>query len=275
MIYSYDDIYSVAMPHIEQHEPGSFCWIELATTDQNAAKSFYGSVFSWKARDEPMGPDAFYTMFSLGGRHTGAAYTLRPEQRAMGVPPHWMLYIRVENADAMADRAAKAGGTVLMPPFDVMDVGRMAVLRDPTGAHFCIWQPNKHTGIQLAGEPGTLCWADLNTPNPARARQFYADLFGWKFTEDTQSNPVSGYIQIHNGDKGIGGIPALPESAQIPPHWLAYFLVAECDATAAKIKELGGKSCLEPVTLENIGRMSILSDPQGAAFAIFQPMMGK
>ena len=261
------------MPHIDQHKPGSFCWIELATTDQNAAKTFYGSLFSWAAKDEPMGPGSFYTMFKLGNDDTGAAYTLRPDQHALRVPPHWMLYIMVENADAMAVRIAKAGGTIIMAPFDVMDAGRMAVIRDPTGAHFCIWQPNKSTGIQIAGEHGTLCWADLNSPDPERACQFYKDVFGWNFIQDTHSDPPSGYMQIQNGDEFIGGIPPCsPQTAKIPGFWLPYFLVSECDATTSKAKEIGGKSCMEPMTLENVGRMSVLADPQGGAFAIFQPL---
>jgi predicted enzyme related to lactoylglutathione lyase len=273
------NIYFFAMANIDQHKPGSFCWIELSTTDQNAAKKFYSSLFGWAVKDEPMGPDSVYTMFQLGARDAGAACTLWPEQRAAGVPPHWMLYIAVENADASASHAAKAGGTVLKPAFDVMDVGRMAVLQDPTGATFCIWQANKSKGIQIAGEPGTLCWADLNTPDPARARQFYADVFGWKYTEDTHSDPPSGYLHIQNGDEFIGGIPPVrPESshsAHIPAHWMSYFLVAECDASAAKAKELGARFCLEPMTMEGIGRMSILTDPQGAAFAMFQPLPRK
>jgi hypothetical protein len=260
------------MPTIDQHKPGSFCWIELATTDQNAAKSFYAKLFGWTSKDEPMGPNEFYTMFQLQGKTTGAAYTLRPDQHALGVPPHWMLYITVENADATAERVANAGGTVLMPAFDVMDIGRMSVLRDPTGAHFCIWQPKKHYGTEVVGEPGSLCWADLNTPDPARARQFYSDVFGWKFVEDKLSNPPSGYMQIQNGEEFIGGIPPLrPESAQIPPHWLGYFLVSSCDATAAKAKELGATFCVEPMTIEKIGRLSVLADPQSASFAIFEP----
>jgi hypothetical protein len=219
------------MPNIDLHKPGSFCWIELSTTDQNAAKKFYGSLFGWTANDMPMGPDSFYTFFQLAGRDTGAAATLRPDQSAAGVPPHWMIYIQVENADATADRAAKAGGKLLAPPFDVMDAGRMAVIQDPTGATFCIWQAKNSKGIQLAGEPGTLCWADLNSPEPERARQFYGDLFGWKFTEDTHSDPPSGYMHIQNGEDFIGGMPPVRSGNVhvIPAHWLSYFLVTECD----------------------------------------------
>jgi uncharacterized protein len=263
------------MPNIDQHNPGTFCWIELSTSDQNAAKKFYESLFGWVAKDEPMGPDSFYTMFKLGGKDAAAAATLRPDQTAAGVPPHWMLYITVDNADAFAERASKAGGTIFAPPFDVMDAGRMSVIQDPTGAVFCIWQPNKSNGIQIAGEPGTLCWADLNTPDPARAQKFYTDVFGWKFSADTHSDPPSGYLHIQSGEEFIGGIPPVNPNSHAPSHWMAYFLVTECDASAAKARQLGGKFCLEPMTMENVGRFSILTDPQGAAFAIFQPLPRK
>src|SRR5271157_1055422 len=117
------------MAHIDHHPVGSFCWIELATTDQNAAKSFYSSLFGWDPQDSPMGPDEFYTMFKLEGRDAAAGYTLRPDQRAQGVPPHWMPYVAVANADQAVNKVKQLDGTVLAPAFDVMDFGRMAVLQ--------------------------------------------------------------------------------------------------------------------------------------------------
>src|ERR1700681_2513607 len=127
------------MAQIEKHVPGSFCWIELGTSDQNTAKSFYGALFGWAAHDFPMGPNDYYTMFLLEGCNAAAAYTLRPGQGSQGLaPPHWMIYVATESADESANRAAQAGGQVLAPAFDVYDVGRMAVLQDPTGAVFSV-----------------------------------------------------------------------------------------------------------------------------------------
>jgi predicted enzyme related to lactoylglutathione lyase len=192
------------------------------------------------------------------------------------VPPHWEPYIAVENADAAAARAIQFGGTLLMPPFDVFDAGRMAVIKDPTGAAFCIWQAGKNKGLGIAEVEGTLCWADLNTPDPERAKKFYTDLFGWKITADTDDSPPSGYTHIQNGEDFIGGIPPVrPESSRTPAHWLAYFYVTNCDATAAQAKKLGAKFYLEPMTMENVGRFAVLADPQGAVFAIFQSMPRK
>jgi uncharacterized protein len=264
------------MPHIEKHRSGSFCWIELATTDQDAAKRFYTALFEWSVNEFPMGPGELYTIFRLQGCDAAAAYTLRPDQRSMGVPPHWMIYIAVDSADASAKRAADLGGKVLAPPFDVGPFGRMAVIQDPTGATFSIWQPKENKGIGITGEPGTLCWADLSTPEPARAGKFYSDLFGWELVVDTDDKPDSGYLHIKNGDDFIGGVPPVTQrDPHSPPHWLAYFQVSDCDASAAKAKELGANLYLQPMTLEGVGRFAVVADPQRAVFAIFQAMPRK
>ena len=144
------------MSHIDSHPPGSFCWLELATSDQAAAKSFYSSLFGWTPADSPLGPDAVYTIFKLEGRDAAAAYTMFPEQRSHGVPPNWMLYVSVANADDAVKRAKADGGTVLKDAFDVGESGRMAVLQDPTGAVFSVWQANKSQGIGIAHVDGTL-----------------------------------------------------------------------------------------------------------------------
>jgi predicted enzyme related to lactoylglutathione lyase len=220
-----------------------------------------------------MGPGETYTIFRLEDRDAAAAYTMRKEQRDMGVPPNWMLYIRVENADASAARAAELGGKVLAPPFDVMDVGRMAVIQDPTGAVFAAWQPKEHAGIGIAGVPGTMCWADLSTPDVAAAKAFYEGLFGWKIAAG--EHDTSGYLHIQNGEAMIGGVPpSQHRNPKAPPHWLVYFQVADVDATAAKAQELGAKIWLQPTSMENVGRMAVMADPQGAALAIFKSARG-
>jgi len=255
------------MANIDKHPAGSFCWIELHTSDQNAAKSFYGALFAWEAHDNPMGPNDFYTMFKLQGRHAAAGCTLRPDERSQGVPPHWMLYIAVANTDATAAKAQQLGGKVLAPPFDVMDAGRMAVVQDPTGATFCVWQPKNDPGIGIAQVAGTLCWADLSTSDVKRAAAFYSGLFGWQLTTDPKD--PSGYLHIKNGEHFIGGIPPALYY-KLPPHWLAYFQVEDVDATASKAKQMGANLYLPPKTMEGVGRFSVIADPQGAVFAIFK-----
>jgi predicted enzyme related to lactoylglutathione lyase len=256
------------MANIDKHPAGSFCWVELATTDQKAAKTFYTSLFGWAVEDNPMGPDDFYSMFKLSGRDTGAAYSMRKEQRAQGVPPHWMVYISVENADKSVAKAAQAGGTVLSPAFDVMDKGRMGVIQDPTGAIFSLWEPKQSQGITINGD-NSFCWADLSTPNSERAGKFYTELFGWQLMKD-EKDP-SGYIHIKNGEHFIGGIPpAEHRNPNSPPHWLIYFQVADVQAATAKAAQLGGKVLMPARQMENVGTWSIVSDPQGAVFALFK-----
>ncbi len=127
-----------------------------------------------------MGPNDFYTIFKLQGRDAAAGCSLRPEQRAQSVPSHWTIYIAVENADAAVTKAEQLGGKVLAPAFDVMDAGRMAWVQDPTGSDFCFWQARRNTGIGISHVHGTLCWADLSTPDAKRATDFYSGLFGWQ-----------------------------------------------------------------------------------------------
>jgi predicted enzyme related to lactoylglutathione lyase len=258
------------MPNIEKHAPGAFCWVELATTDQPAAIDFYSKIFGWSPNNMPMGPNDFYTIFRLEGRDAAAGCTLRPEELSHGVPPHWKLYVAVETADASAARAAELGGTILAPPFDVFDAGRMAVVQDPTGAVLCLWQPNKNTGTGISALHGTLCWADLSTPDQARAGQFYSDLFGWQIMKEDK-DPAHNYWHIKNGEEFIGGIPPGSQHRPgAPAHWMTYFTVSDCDATAAEAKKLGATLYVPPTDFENVGRISIMADPQGAAFAIFK-----
>src|SRR5438093_9155317 len=132
------------MPEYTSHPEGPFSWPELATTDQQSAVAFYRALFGWEVNEQPMGPGGTYSMFQLRGKPVAAGYTMRPEERQNGAPPHWNAYVTVANADAAAKRAADLGGKVLAQPFDVMDVGRMAIVQDPTGAVFCVWQPKKH-----------------------------------------------------------------------------------------------------------------------------------
>jgi hypothetical protein len=263
-------VHSALWPISKSTFPGEFCWIELATTDQAASKDFYRQVFGWTFKDAPIGPNDFYTIFQLQGRDAAAACILRPEQTSRGIPSHWNLYIAVESADAAVAQATRLGGTVLALPFDVFDAGRMAVIQDPTGATVSLWEVKKNPGIGITGLDGTLCWADLNTPDRARAGQFYSDLFGWEIMKEDEDS-VHNYWHIKNGEEFIGGIPPCEHQPPgVPAHWLAYFFVSDCDATSAKAKKLGARLYMPPTDFQDVGRISVIGDPQGATFAIFK-----
>ena len=251
---------------------GSFCWMELATTDQNAAKSFYSNLFGWAAEDVPMGPDMIYTMFRNGGKDVGGAYRLMKEQLDMHVPPHWMLYIKVDSVDASAAKAVELGAKQIVPPSDIPNVGRFALLQDPTGAHISIFQPGQHKGISGFGEIGSLCWADLNTHDAEKAAKFYGAWLGWTF-----ETGKDGYRHIINGtnkEDMIGGIPPrINAPPGTPAHWMAYFYVSDCKASAAKGAQLGASTIMPAEALPDVGTIAVLADPQGAVFALYQHMV--
>jgi uncharacterized protein len=257
------------MPNVDAFQTGSFCWVELATSDQQGAKRFYSELFTWNANDIPIGSDEFYTMFELRGRDVAAAYTMRPDQKERGVPPHWMLYVAVENADSAAEKAAGLGGKILAPPFDVFDVGRMAVIQDPTGAVFAIWQAKRHHGVGVVSEEGSLCWADLNTTSPKEAAAFYTQLFGWE--TEVSKHDSSGYLHLLQQGNYIGGIPPIREG-QGPSHWLIYYQVSGIDKVVGRANSNGGKTYQPPFTVPDTGKIAVLADPQGAVFALFEPL---
>jgi uncharacterized protein len=257
------------MPNIERFAPGEFCWIELATSNQSAGKSFYTALFGWTARDIPIGGDQIYSLLELQGRVAAGAFAISPSESAAGVPPHWHLYVAVASADEAAKKAADLGGKVLEAPFDVMDRGRAALIQDPTGAFFSVWEGKKRPGIGVTGEPGAFCWADLITGDQARANTFYEGLFGWKLKPG--EGKESGYLHIVNGESYIGGVPpAHQKSADAPPHWLIYFASADVDATFRRAKDMNARIVLRPMDLEGVGRVAMLADPQGAVFAVFR-----
>lgn len=250
---------------------GSFCWFELGTSDQKAAKNFYSTLFGWSAVDRPMGPEFTYTIFRLNDKDVGGAYRLMKEQLDGHVPPHWMLYVKVDSADRSAAKAVGLGAAQVVPPSDIPNVGRFAVIQDPTGAAISVFQPGQHRGLETFGDIGALCWADLNTPDAAKASKFYADWLGW--TYDTGND---GYRHIRNGSgkaEQIGGIPPKMQSPPgTPAHWMAYLHVANCNATATRAAQLGAKAIIPAGLIPDVGTIAVLADPQGAVFALYQPL---
>lgn len=257
-----------------RYEPGTFCWIDLGTTEREAAKSFYRGLFGWDAVDNPMGESGTYSIMMVAGESVAAIYDQPEQQREAGVPPFWFSYVTVASADDAAAAAREAGGSVHAEPFDVMEAGRMAVIADPTGAMLGAWEPRENVGAGRVNEPGCLTWNELATNDVETASNFYTELFGWSIEElDTGGGPRYWSIGHEGGSAGQnGGVRELaPEQANagIPPHWLPYFAVDSVDAMLERAGEHGGGT-LFPATDLPTGRFAALHDAQNAAFAIFE-----
>lgn len=250
------------------YAPGTFSWVELSTSDAPTAKAFYSGLFGWELDDRPAGPDMTYTMALLGGLEVAAMY--QQGEREQGVPPHWNNYVTVESVDDAAARAKELGATLVMEPFDVLDVGRMTVIKDPPGALLYLWEAGKSIGARRVNDPGCLTWNDLSTTDPAEAERFYTGLFGWSFQR------VPGdfeYWVIANGERSNGGMRRMdqddPQEAGTPPNWMPYFTVEAAADAVAMVEELGG-SVIIPAREVPTGRFAVVRDLQGAVFALFE-----
>jgi uncharacterized protein len=245
----------------ERHEHGTFSWADLATTDIDSAKSFYPRIFGWETEDGPLPGGGVYTTARVQGRAVAGLSTGQE-----GQPPAWNSYVTVDDADEAASRAAELGAAVIAEPFDVMELGRMAVIQDPTGAFFSVWQPGDSIGAESVNGHGLLSLNQLNTTDPERASEFYSALFGWRI------DPVPGteipYWGIYRGETLNAGMMQQPADGPAPPHWLVYFGIDDIDAAAQKIGEAGG-SVLVPKTEVPGGEFIVAADPEGAIFAIF------
>lgn len=257
------------MAEFSAHTPGTFCWSELGTIDRKGAVAFYRGLFGWDVNDQPMGPDDVYSMFQMRGKEIAAAYTMRAEERQRNVPPHWNAYVSVTSADDAVGKAQELGGKALVPSFDVFDVGRMAVLQDPTGAVFCVWQPKRHIGAKILREPGALCWTELATRDTKAAEKFYTRLFGW--SAKTGGAGGAAYTEFSVAGTADSGMMQLnPAWGSVPPHWTPYFAVTDCNTSVAKANALGGKAVKPASDIPKVGRFAVLQDPQGAVFAIIK-----
>jgi len=247
-----------------EYEPGTFCWSELSTSDQAAAKAFYGALLGWEADDVPVGEGAYYSMQRVDGKRVAAIAAQPQQQGDAGVPALWNSYVSVQSADAVAERASELGATVHAPPFDVMTVGRMAVIQDPQGAFLMLWQPRDQIGAELVNAPGALVWNELQSADLDASASFYGDLFGWEMEQFSAMQDR--YLSIKNGAANNGGMRDLTPPS--PPSWLTYFGVHEIDAALAKVDELGGSRLAGPIDIQ-IAKIAVVADPQGAVFALY------
>ena len=255
------------MPERTEYPHGMPSWVDLATTDVDAAKDFYSAMLGWTYQDEPAGEFGTYTMALHRGLPAAGIFSQPEEQRAMGLPPMWNTYVAVDDVDATAAGAASAGGSVLMPPMDVMSAGRMAVLQDPTGAAICLWQAAKSAGAGVVSEAGAYAWSELLTGDQDAAAPFYEALFGWQGAD--MPGPDGSMVKMFTlGDQPAASARALPMEG-VPPHWFNYFAVEDADAAATTIAGKGGQVHMGPLDMPP-GRIVAGADAAGAGFAVIQ-----
>lgn len=247
---------------------GRFVWFDLNTTDPQAAIAFYKAVLGWDIENWDMGGTP-YPMWKVGDGTIGGVMPLAPEALAMGAPPHWVAYIATPDVDATVARAANAGAAVFVPPMDIPQVGRFAVLADPFGAVFAVFTPSDPDESLLPPALGHVSWNEIAVPDLAAGWEWYKDLFDWQVFTDMDMGPM-GVYRIYGcpGTFPMGGM--YKAMGGMPPSWCHYVRVALVDAAVETCKALGGNVLNGPMDLPDGDRVAVLQDPQGAVFGIHQ-----
>jgi predicted enzyme related to lactoylglutathione lyase len=250
------------MVKIDSYAQGTPSYVELVTPDQEAAKGFYGQLFGWDLEDVPLDGSSYYVAASKEG--DAVAGIAGPMPGMEDHPAFWAVYLTVHDVDAAAAKVADAGGTVDAGPFDVMELGRMAAVSDPTGARVNLWQARATIGTVRANEPGTPVWNELVTPDVARATAFYKDVLGVDWEEMSMGEGPSYTCLVVDGRQVAGAMP--PQMEGIPPHWNVYFNVEDVDAAVEKATGLGATVLAPAFDVPSVGRLAVLADPQGGMF---------
>jgi len=238
---------------------GKFVWHEQVSSEPEQAKGFYTQLFGWDTEVFKPG-EADYTMISSGGQsHGGFGKAMEGAP-----PPHWLSHVRVASLDETIEKATRAGGKLAAGPFEMGEVGRIAIIADPQGAYISAYEPES----EGPGAEGVFVWDELGTTDVEEAQRFYEDVFGW--TTSDMGPDYGGYRIFNRGETGVAGLMGLPDES-IPAHWQPYVAVDDPDATTAKATQLGGSTIVEPMDVPKVGRIGVLRDPQGATFGIIKP----
>lgn len=250
--------------------PGTPCWVDLFSSDTDTAKTFYAGVLGWTAEDA--GADfGHYVNFSSDGRRVAG---MMPNNGEQGMPDVWSTYLSTADLDATTAAATAAGAQVIAAPMQVAELGSMAVLVDPVGAAFGLWQAGTHTGFGKYNEPGSVTWDEHHSKDFARSTAFYQQLFGWEIEHTSDTDEFRYFQGLVDGQTVAGLMDSASHlPAEVPSHWAVYFSVADVDAAAAKATELGG-TVLRPPEDTPFGRIAELSDPTGAMFKLHSASAG-
>lgn len=249
---------------------GTPIWYELLTNDAAASRSFYETVVGWKMHPPPPADPKHYWMIDAASAHVGGMMQLSDEMRAKGAKPTWLFYVGVEDVDATVRRATDAGATVLMPAFDIPDVGRIAMIADPQGNPLYVMRGGvdaASTAFERTGM-GKCNWNELSTSDPVAGNAFYATVFGWKFDESMKM-PDGDYAFVDVGSNRIGA--TMKQAAGAPAGWMFYFRAPDIDAAVEKVKSGGGKVHAGPMEVPGGDKVIVASDPQGVPFGIAAP----
>jgi len=254
------------MPELRSHKPGMLCFADLCASDLSAARGFYGELFGWSF-DALRSADGRNAALALrDGKLVCAVAELMPAQRAQRLTARWTCHFAVTSAVEAAQRGADSGARLLAPPFSLGAAGELAVVADPFGAQFGLWQGNRRIGAEALGEPGALTWAELETHDIRAAGNFYGAIFGW--SRQALKRGTESYTVFNAGDRGAAGMA----HAQIEPaRWTPWFEVADCDEAVQRAIQLGGQLVSAPRALPLVGRLAALRDPEGARFAVLGP----
>jgi len=247
-------------------ETGTFVWYDLMTRDIEGSIKFYTELLGWDIEDYNMGDQGVYRMIKNGQKFLGG---FAPHQGPEEVPPYWIGYVNVADVDGSAAKALELGGKHLVPPTDIPEVGRFAMLMDPHGAQFALYKSKSpDDGEASQPGPGDFCWNEVMSTDPEVLKSFYTGLFGWSVTESPMGDQGSYYI-FKIGDKETAGLMKVPTDCPAPPSWMTYIFVSDLEGSTKKAEELGAK-VLQPVTpIPDIGRFTVIQDPQGAVLGLF------
>jgi len=248
------------MPEKSAYLPGEPTWVDLGTSDIDAASAFYGGLFGWECE---RGGEEFggYSIFRKDGKQVAGVMPLMSPQQ----PVAWSAYVSTDDADKTTELVQAAGGTVIAPPMDVADIGRMAVYLDSHGAAIGVWQPRLHTGAELVQEEGVMNWIELASRDKATATAFYQAVFGWSAADKGD------YTEFQLGGESVAGLLDMPPNvpAGTPNYWMPYFQAEDPETKATQAASLGATVLHPLMEMANVA-FSVVQDPQGATFGLLR-----